>query len=54
VPVGDAMLVLTTVLPTAIQALVVAFGSALFTVFYVRLRQVKDGIDADALAEVFA
>jgi hypothetical protein len=52
--VSDAVLVLTTVIPTAVQSLVVAFGSALFTVFYVRLRQVKDGIDADALAEVFA
>lgn len=52
--VDDALNVVLTVLPTVLQALLVAFGSALFTVFYVRLRQAKDGIDADALAEVFA
>ena len=52
-PLSEAVLVLTTVLPTAVQALVVAYGSALFTVFYARLRGVKDGVDADELARVF-
>lgn len=52
-PTSDAMIVVTTLVPTIAQSLVVAFGSALFTVFYVRLRQVKDGLDADALAAVF-
>lgn len=52
-PMGDVAVVGATVVPTAIQALVVAWGSALFTVFYARLRGVKDGVDAEALAQVF-
>ncbi len=53
-PVNAWLMVALTVLPTAVQSLVVAYGSALFTVFYARLREVKDGVDADALAAVFA
>lgn len=49
-----AVEILAVVVPTAIQALVVAFGAAIYTVFYVRLRELKDGIDASAIADVFS
>jgi hypothetical protein len=52
--VSSALLVISAVLPTAIQALVVAFGAAIYTVFYMRLRELKDGIDASAIADVFS
>jgi hypothetical protein len=41
------------ILPTVVQALVVAYGAAIYTVFYVRLRALKDGIDAASIADVF-
>ena len=41
--------------PTIIvSALASAFGSCLFAVLYVRLREDKDGIGAAAIADVFA
>jgi len=48
------LLVVSAVVPTAVQALFVAYGAAIFTVFYVRLRALKDGIDAAAIANVFS
>jgi hypothetical protein len=52
VPIGMSIALATV--STAVQALVVAFGSTLFTVFYARLRSIKDGIDVAAIADVFA
>jgi hypothetical protein len=52
--VETPVLLLANLVPTVFQAIIVAWGSALFTALYVRLREVKDGIDAAALADVFS
>jgi hypothetical protein len=51
----DSMTIAFLSVPTiVVSALASAFGSCLFAVLYVRLREDKDGVDAASIAAVFA
>ena len=51
----DPLTVILALLPPILGAgLVSAYGACIFAVFYVRLREDKDGIDAAAVASVFS
>ena len=54
VPTDQPTVILALLPPIIAAALVSAYGACLFAVFYVRLREDKDGVDAAAIASVFS